>query len=255
MPRAGPAHHNVVLRYGPLVAAGLLTDVLLALLDTSPDGTGGSELSERLERATDRRPRADALLGALLQLEASGLVLVERGDGRHLFKLTDRGRDRSYELGGGRPVHVQLLMADLVDFVAVTSAHGDGAARDAAGALLQAAEAAVGAAGGAVVKALGDGFLAWLPPITDPAPVVAAIADRCVLPSGDPWPLRAASHVGSPIRHGTDLFGGDVNLVSRLCAVAEPDQLLRTDPGGPGTEAVTIRGLTEPVDVVRTAIR
>ncbi len=234
-----------------MALGSLSAEVLLALLDVADVGVLGTEVQQRLQ-AQGKAPRADKLMVALLRLEDTGHVAVERRDGMR-FALTAKGRDRAYELGGGRPVHVQLLMADLVGFTAFTAAHGDAAARAAAGTLHQVASDAVRTAGGEVVKAMGDGFLAWLPPAADPAPVVAKVAAGCQRPDGEPWALRAASHVGHPIKHHGDLFGADVNLVSRLCVAAAPGELVRsTGDGSP--EHVSVHGLDGPVAVWREAI-
>lgn len=238
------------------MGAGVLTDVLLALLDEPDVAVGGTALQQRLATC-GRSLRSDQLLVALLRLETTDHVRVDRG-AQMRFSLTDGGRARAHELGGGQPVHVRLLMADLVGFVSFTAVHGDAAAHEAARGLAGAAAAAVRAGGGEVVKGMGDGFLAWLPPDADARPVVAALAERCVQPSGVPWRVRAASHVGHPIRHGGDLFGGDVNLVARLCQAAAPDELVlsRSHEGEPaeGGEHLLLRGMDEPVPVTRVAI-
>ena len=233
------------------MGAKLGTDVLLALLDVEDDGIGGIDVQERLA-SRSMRPPADSVLVSLRRLEAAGQVAVERGPTMR-FALTPAGRDRAYELGGGQPVHLQLLMADLVGFVPFTSSHGDEAARQAAGALHHAATVAVRGGKGEVVKAMGDGFLAWLPPAADPLPVIAAVAAWCERPSGERWQLRAASHIGHPIRHGGDLFGNDVNLVARLCAAAAPGELVRS-VGASDPEHLEVRGLDAPVPVWRLAI-
>lgn len=235
------------------VGTKLGTEVLLALLDVGDHGIAGGELQDRLA-AHGRRPGADDLLVALLRLETTGHVLVERKPSSMRFALTPEGCERAYEIGGGRPVHVQLLMADLVGFVAYTSAHGDAAGREAAGALHHAASGAVRAGGGELVKVMGDGFLAWLPPAIDPLPVVSAVAAGCLQRSGDSWQLRAASHVGFPIRHRDDLFGNDVNLVARLCAAAAPGELVRSSGGRGEPERLEVRGFDAPVPVWRVAL-
>ena len=234
------------------MGAELSTEVLLALLDVAEVGVTGSEVQRRLKEL-DKSPRSDKLLVALLRLEGTGHVAVDRSDGMR-FALTAKGRDRAYELGGGQPVHVQLLMADLVGFTAFTSMHGDAVARAVAGSLHQVGSDAVRRGGGEVVKSLGDGFLAWLPPSTDPMPVVAAVTAGCERPSGEPWMLRAASHIGHPIRHRGDLFGNDVNVVARLCAAAEPGELVRSYGGHGDPEQLAVRGLDQPVAVWRMAI-
>ncbi|MGQ0831646.1 MAG: hypothetical protein ACT4OV_08200 [Microthrixaceae bacterium] len=234
------------------MGAGLGTEVLLALLDVGDVGVAGGEVQARLgERG--KRPAADVLMVALLRLETSGHVAVSRSADM-TFTLTTKGRERAYELGGGRPVHLQLLMADLVGFVSFTSAHGDAAARAAAGALHQAASDAVRLGGGELVKVMGDGFLAWLPPAVDPVPVVAAVAAGCARPDGDRWQLRAASHVGHPIRHRGDLFGNDVNLVARLCDAAAPGELLRSTSTAAHGERLEVRGIDASIGIVRVPI-
>jgi adenylate cyclase len=234
------------------MGAGLGTEVLLSLLDVGEPGIGGTDVQDRLA-AHGKRPAADALLVALLRLETTGLVAVDRGASMR-FALTAAGRTRAYELGGGRPVHLQLLMADLVGFTSFTSEHGDVAARAAAGDLHRSASDAVRLGGGEVVKAMGDGVLAWLPPATDPVPVVRAVVAGCERPDGRPWELRAASHVGHPISHRGDLFGHDVNLVARLCAAAQPGELVRSSGGAAEPEQLEVRGLDAPVPIWRMAI-
>ena len=231
---------------------GLGTEVLLALLDAGELGISGLDLQARLAEH-GKRPATDALLVTLLRLEGTGHVAIERG-ATMTFALTPAGRDRAYEVGGGQPVHLQLLMADLVGFVTFTATHGDAAGRAAAGVLHEAAWDAVRRGGGELVKGMGDGFLAWLPPAADPVPVVAAVAARCTRPDGEPWPLRAASHIGNPIRHRNDLFGHDVNLVARLCAAAAPGELVRSSGGEGEPEQLTVRGLDAVVPVWRMAL-
>ena len=234
------------------LGAGLSTEVLLALLDVGDVGVTGEEVQRRL-LGQGKTPRPDKLMVTLLRLEGTGHLRIERAEGMR-FALTEKGRDRAYELGGGKPVHVQLLMADLVAFTEFTSMHGDAAARSAAGLLHQLASDAVRRDGGEVVKALGDGFLAWLPPGRDPLPVLREVATGCERPSGDPWQLHAASHIGRPIRHRGDLFGADVNLVSRLCDAARPGELVRSAGGDGEPESLAVRGFDDPIRVWRVAI-
>ena len=234
------------------LGGGLSTEVLLALLDVSDQAVTGGEVQQRLLSA-GKKPRPDKLMVALLRLEDTGHVRIERTDSLR-FALTEKGRDRAYDLGGGKPVHVQLLMADLVSFTEFTSTHGDAAARVTAGLLHQLASDAVRRDGGEVVKALGDGFLAWLPPGRDPMPVLRSVNAGCERPDGDRWQLHAASHVGRPIRHGGDLFGADVNLVARLCDAAGPGELVRSSGGLGEPESLSVRGFEDPIRVWREAL-
>jgi len=234
------------------LGSGLSTEVLLALLDVADLGVTGTEVQQRL-RSQGKAPRPDRLMVVLLRLEDTGHVHVDRADGMR-FALTEKGRDRAYELGGGKPVHVQLLMADLVGFTQFTSTYGDIAARAAAGTLHHVASDAIRREGGEIVKSLGDGFLAWIPPGSDPMPALRSVLVGCDHPSGEPWQLHAASHVGRPIRHRGDLFGTDVNLVSRLCDAAGPGELVRSARGVGEPEQLAVRGFDQPISVWREAI-
>jgi len=226
---------------------------LLALLD-APEGINGADLLALLADH-GREVRPDQLLTALLRLEGIDHVAVERG-AELRFRLTLEGRRRAVELGGGRPVDVRLLMLDLVGFVGYTSAYGDDAAHDAARALSTRARTEVRSAGGDLVKELGDGVLAWLPPTGDVEGVARRIAAGCRRPGGEPWSLRAASHRGTPIRSNGDLFGADVNLVARLCDLAEPGELVSTlgSDSGADAEEVAVRGVDAPVAIRRTVL-
>jgi adenylate cyclase len=134
-------------------------------------------------------------------------------------------------------------MADLVGYVAYTARAGDAAAHAIAAALGRAATKALRERGGDVVKLIGDGVLATAPSVARAVDAARAIAGACRDLDGGPWMLRAAVHAGRPVAHRGDLFGADVNLVSRLCALAPAGQVLVTGGG----EAYPVRGLDEPV--------
>ena len=229
-------------------------DVVLALLGTTPrDPVTADGLITRLHDGGVRGTPSQ-VLSALLGLERSGHVAVARRD-RYAFGLTPLGTGAAYDLGPGHRVDVTVVMIDLVGFVAFTAEHGDDAARLAAGQLHDAALVELARRRGRIVKQLGDGILVTLPPRSDTAEAVAAIARRCHRPDGTRWSVRAAARSGQPIEHDGDLFGTDVNIVARLCEVAEPDQLvIGLRRAEDGIEQVRLRGLTDPVPVARVAV-
>ena len=233
---------------------GKQLDVLLALLGTRTDGAvDGTMVTKRLELAGHQLAPA-ALLAQLLSLETGGLVQVDRSDG-YRFALTERGEDTAYELGPGDPIDVVLVMVDLVGYVTFTAEHGDSAAHDAARRLHDTAELELKRGGGKLVKPLGDGFLGTVRTANDGIGAVRAIAHRCVRPDGDAWRVRAAVHRGRPISFRGDLFGADVNLAARLCAAAEPGELVMTAcPDDPNAETIEVRGLADRVAVTRMAV-
>ncbi len=109
---------------------------------------------------------------------------------------------------------------------------------------------------GRLVKHLGDGVLGSLPVEADPVAVLAAVARRCEQPGGAPWAIRASARHGRPIAHGSDLYGADVNLAARLCAAAEPGQVVLSGfPAVPPVEDLAVRGRSTPVPISRVALR
>jgi class 3 adenylate cyclase len=236
------------------VSAPTQLDVLFGLLGSSPsEPVDGGALTDRLHRA-GFRTSASSLLSTLLRLEDSGHVAVQRRP-THSFGLTERGAAAAHDLGPGVRVDVVVLMVDLVGFVAFTDAHGDDAARRAATALTDAADTELRARGGRLVKSLGDGILGTLPSNADASAAVLDIARRCTRPDGSRWAVRAAARHGTPIAHGHDLYGADVNLVARMCAVAAPDELVvAVGPEVDAAEHLEVRGLADRVPVVRVPV-
>ena len=237
------------------MASAARLDVLQALLGTSVDQPAdGTSVMDRL-RSVGRPVRADRLLRLLLELEQADHVRIERADG-YRFGLTATGEAAAYDLGPGTSVELTVVMVDLVDFVAFTETHGDDAGLRAALHVGEIAREELSSANGRVVKHLGDGVLGSLPVGVDPVAVLAAVARRCEQPDGAPWAIRASARYGRPISHGSDLYGADVNLAARLCAAAEPGQVVLSGfPAIPPVEDLTVRGRSTPVPISRVALR
>jgi len=220
--------------------------VLLTLVDAPADGT---VVTKRLTEA-GKRVRADGLFAQLLELETSGHVVVHR-DGGYAFSLTRLGVEATAALAPGRVVNATLAMLDLVGFVPFTVARGDEAAQRAADLLHTITATVLEPCGGRVIKTLGDGVLAVAPADADVVGAVASIALRLAQREAGAWQVRAAVHIGNPIELRGDVYGHDVNLVSRLCALAAPDQLVCSAPSATSAEWVAVRGLDDPVPIVR----
>jgi class 3 adenylate cyclase len=230
-------------------------DVLHALIGTTAgQPLDGTSLMGRL-RSAGRPQRADRLLRVLLELEEVDHVRVER-EPQYRFGLTPTGEAAAYDLGPGTAVELTVVMIDLVDFVAFTEAHGDAAGLNAALQMAEIARGELTSAKGQLVKHLGDGVLGSLPTGVDPLPALEAVARRCEQPDGTPWPIRASARLGRPIVHGSDLYGADVNLAARLCAAAEPGQVVLSGfPAIPPVEDLAVRGRSTPVPIRRVALR
>ena len=230
-------------------------DVLHALIGTTAGPPlDGTSLMDRLRSAGRPQP-ADRLLRVLLELEDVDHVRVERRP-HYRFGLTPTGEAAAYDLGPGTAVELTVVMIDLVDFVAFTEAHGDTAGLSAALQMAEIARGELTSATGRLVKHLGDGVLGSLPTGVEPVAVLTAVARRCEQPDGTPWPIRASARFGRPILHGNDLYGTDVNLAARLCAAAEPGQVVLSGyPAIAPAEDLTVRGRSTPVPVSRLALR
>jgi class 3 adenylate cyclase len=87
--------------------------------------------------------------------------------------------------------------------------------------------------GGREVKHLGDGIMASFAAIEEA--LEAAIAIQRAFASFNiqnvttPLHLRIGLSVGEPVQDANDLFGATVQLASRLCSHARPDQILTTE--------------------------
>ncbi len=118
-----------------------------------------------------------------------------------------------------------ILFADVVDSTALTEGLGDAPFRERARNLDVAMRAAIRAAGGSTVegKLVGDGVMA----VFNSARQAIDGALRCrdeAVPSG--LQLHLGVHAGDVIREKDNVFGGAVNIASRISALSAPGELL-----------------------------
>ncbi|MFN8023240.1 MAG: adenylate/guanylate cyclase domain-containing protein [Acidimicrobiales bacterium] len=161
-----------------------------------------------------------------------------------------------------------IVFSDIVGFTELTEAHGDDAALelvDRHGELAR----QVMRPGSRVVKELGDGLLLWFDRPDDALCAALDLQDRIAAsppPSGLPMWVRTGVHWGSPRRRGDDIIGHDVNLTSRVTALAAPGEVLCTEsvvqaihaagtaPSGIELDALGemfVKGVADPVPVYR----
>jgi class 3 adenylate cyclase len=121
-----------------------------------------------------------------------------------------------------------ILFADIVDSTGLTERMGDAAFRERARALDATLREIIGTAGGTAIdgKLLGDGVLA-----TFPAAVQAIDAAlRCGAVGDDGGlPLHLGIHAGDVIREENNVFGGAVNIASRISGLSAPGEVLVSD--------------------------
>jgi class 3 adenylate cyclase len=118
-----------------------------------------------------------------------------------------------------------ILFADIVDSTALTERMGDAAFRERARALDESLRSIITESGGTTIdaKTLGDGVLATFPAASqaiDAALRCGAAGDACRLP------LHLGLHAGDVIREANNVFGGAVNIASRISALSAPGEVL-----------------------------
>jgi class 3 adenylate cyclase len=160
------------------------------------------------------------------------------------------------ELPSGTAV---ILFTDIAQSAALTERLGDDAFRAAARELDGRLRAAIREANGTPIegKRLGDGLLATFSSARD----ALGAARRCVELSADSeLRLHVGLHAGDITREGGDVFGGAVNIASRICDLCEPGEVLvsqtvrdlaRTSAGAAFDDRgdQQLKGIADPVRV------
>ena len=123
-----------------------------------------------------------------------------------------------------------VLFTDIVDSTTLTQEVGDDVAMELVKAHDKIVRDALAASGGREIKHTGDGMMASF--------VSAAAAIKCATHvqreigkyreehPESPLKLRIGVAAGEPVEHANDLFGSTVQLASRLCSHAQPEQIL-----------------------------
>jgi adenylate cyclase len=135
--------------------------------------------------------------------------------------------------GRGRGTEpVTLLFTDLAGFSSWALEAGDAHAVELLRAVGAVSESAVEGGGGALVKRLGDGFMAAFADV--PSAVDTAFETRRGLErievAGHVPRMRFGIHTGRPRPLGGDYFGVDVNVAARVMEAADPNQVLVSEP-------------------------
>ena len=148
-----------------------------------------------------------------------------------------------------------FVFADLAGYTALTAAHGDEEAADAAAAFFAAVRELLPGHGAEEVKAIGDALMLRVP---DAAQAVG-LAEQIMCEYGAQdraLGVRVGMHTGTAIRRGDDWFGAAVNIASRVADLAIAGEILCTaatrDALGPAVIAEprgehALKNLPEPV--------
>jgi class 3 adenylate cyclase/pimeloyl-ACP methyl ester carboxylesterase len=121
-----------------------------------------------------------------------------------------------------------ILFADIADSTALTERLGDAAFREKARALDDALRAIVRDNGGAAIegKLLGDGVLATFPAASQA--IAAALAYEGAADAAG-LGLHVGLHAGDVLREANNVYGGAVNIASRISELAAPGEVLVSD--------------------------
>ena len=118
-----------------------------------------------------------------------------------------------------------ILFTDIVDSTALTERLGDTLFRTASRTLDEGMRTAMREAGGAPVegKVLGDGVMAAF---TSASQAIVA-ARRCIeLSAESELLLHVGLHAGDVIHEAGNVYGGAVNIASRICGLSAPGEIL-----------------------------
>jgi adenylate cyclase len=121
-----------------------------------------------------------------------------------------------------------VLFADVADSTALTERMGDAPFRAAARVLDDKLRTAIRDGGGTPVegKVLGDGVMA----VFSSASQAIGAAQRCLnLTADSELRLHVGVHAGDVIREEGNVYGGAVNIASRVCGLAQTSEILVTD--------------------------
>jgi class 3 adenylate cyclase/pimeloyl-ACP methyl ester carboxylesterase len=185
-------------------------------------------------------PTVDVARGLAANIPNARLVLLEGSSMMPFLGDTDSVVKTIYEFLGvdePQPVAVPdplpsgtaiILFADIVDSTALTERMGDAAFRDKARALDEALRAVIREHSGTPIegKLLGDGVLAVFTSARQ-AIEAALLCGRAGDEGG--LPLHLGIHAGDVIREGDNVYGGAVNIASRISGLSAPGEVLVSD--------------------------
>jgi class 3 adenylate cyclase len=125
---------------------------------------------------------------------------------------------------------VTILFSDIRGFTEYTDANGDEAAYTMLRLHNTLVQEQLALYRGHVVKTQGDSFMVSFDSartaVTCAIAIQNAIREANRQRAGARIEIGIGINTGEPVREGADFFGGTVNLASRICAVAEPGQIL-----------------------------
>lgn len=176
-----------------------------------------------------------------------------------LGRITDPDKAKTESLS--EPAFRAIMFTDMANSTSITHELGDEAAMEVLHRHMGIVRKALQAHNGREVDRAGDGFMASFSSVSQAVTCAIAIQQELTgynssAPS-TPIQLRIGLCAGEPVTVGESLFGSVINLTARICAFAQPDQILAAQvirelcvgkkfPFADRGE-VTLKGFQEPV--------
>lgn len=119
-----------------------------------------------------------------------------------------------------------ILFTDMVGSTSLTQRLGDEAALELLRLHDKIVRAALGAESGREVKHTGDGIMASFVSAASAVRCASQILQELARHAQADLQVRMGAAAGEPVEHANDIFGSTVQLASRLCAQAAPNEIL-----------------------------
>jgi class 3 adenylate cyclase len=205
-------------------------DIAIAMTAALSDPRAASRFAARYEEYLTE-PRYLDMFGRGAEAAARWFAADPAAEQALHLALDDWHRKQNPTAATG---HVAVMFTDIVGSTEFTTIHGDAKHYEMVQAHDRIVRAALQEFTGREIKHTGDGIMAAF---DDAALSVHAAlriqreirAHREVSPEIG-MKLRLGIAAGEPIKVGDDLFGSTVQLAARMCATADPEQIVVTEP-------------------------
>ena len=148
-------------------------------------------------------------------------------------RFLHEGRGERISVGTAAAGLVTILFTDMEGSTGLTQRLGDAKAQEVLRTHNTSIREALRAHGGSEIKHTGDGIMASFPSASRAIACAVAIQRRLARHNQEspeaPINVRIGLNAGEPIAEESDLFGTAVQLAARVCAHAQPGQILASD--------------------------
>jgi class 3 adenylate cyclase len=209
------------------------------------------------------RHLASHIPGARLLLQQGDILNPAQGDVEAVASAIDEflGQEEKATSAAAPAGLVTILFTDMEGSTTLTQRLGDAKAQEVLRAHNSIVRDALKACGGSEIKHTGDGIMASFPSASGALECAIAVQRAVAAQAQEhlemPLRVRIGLNAGEPVAEEQDLFGTAVQLAARICARAEPGQILvptvvRELAAGKGflladLGEIALRGFEDPV--------